>query len=100
MKPVIRLIVLISLMVIAVVMAALTLADFQKSSAPTPTGTLVLGSYGDAVAVFDGGDLRNPLQITEIELDTLRSGDRALIEAGMTVSSREELVQLLEDLGS
>lgn len=98
MKSIIRAIVLLSLMVIAVVMAALTLADFRPE--PQATGILVLGSFDERVAVFDSGDLRNPLQITEIDLNTLRSGDRALIEAGMTVASREELMLLLEDLGS
>ncbi len=38
--------------------------------------------------------------VTDIELGTLREADRRLVEAGISVSSREELLALLEDLGS
>lgn len=38
--------------------------------------------------------------VTDIELSTLREADRRLVEAGIAVASREELLALLEDLGS
>lgn len=38
--------------------------------------------------------------MTRIELKCLRAADRAMVEAGIPVLSRQELLQLLEDLGS
>jgi hypothetical protein len=55
---------------------------------------------GAYIAVFPSGRGRDPLEITRIELQGLRRADRAMIEAGLPVSSRQELLQLLEDLGS
>ena len=55
---------------------------------------------GDFVAVFPSAGGREPLRVTGIELQTLRRADRAMVEAGLPVRSRLELLQLLEDLGS
>ena len=99
MKLAIRVIVLTCLMAVAVTMAVFTLADFRRSAAE-PTGVLMLGSYDGSVAVFDSGNRETPLRVTEIELDSLRAADRKIVEAGVTVSSPEELMVLLEDLGS
>ena len=55
---------------------------------------------GDYVGVFPSSRGREPLRVTGIELRTLRRVDRAMIEAGLPVRSRQELLQLLEDLGS
>ena len=38
--------------------------------------------------------------VTQIEVDGLRTADRALLEKGIPVVSRTELLTLLEDLGS
>ncbi|MCR5351092.1 MAG: hypothetical protein K6E35_01175 [Bacteroidales bacterium] len=59
----------------------------------------VLGRAGDYLAVFPAGR-REPLRVTQIELQTLRRVDRAMVEAGLPVRSLQELLQLLEDLGS
>ena len=59
-----------------------------------------LRQEGKYVAVFPGGKSREPEQVTGIELQGLRRADRAMIEAGIPVASRQELLQLLEDLGS
>lgn len=102
-KTILRVIVLVSLMAVAVTMVAFTAADFQKEPAGgTPSGTYMVADYGGSVAVFDRGDstLSAPLQVTEIRLAGLRAADRAMIETGVPVSSREELMALLEDLGS
>ena len=60
----------------------------------------VLGEAQGCVAVYAGGDLKTPLQVTEIELASLRGADRALIERGLHAASREEVLQILEDLGT
>lgn len=52
------------------------------------------------VGVFPSSRGREPLRVTRIELRGLRRVDRAMIEAGLPVRSRQELLQLLEDLGS
>ena len=100
-KTILRVIVLVSLMAVAVTMVAFTAADFQKEPAAA-SGAYVVADYGGSVAVFDRGDstLSAPLQVTEIRLAGLRAADRAMIETGVPVSSREELMALLEDLGS
>ena len=38
--------------------------------------------------------------MTGIELSCLRNADRAMVQAGIPVLSRQELLLLLEDLGS
>lgn len=52
------------------------------------------------VAVFPAGRGKEPLRVTGIPLQSLRRVDRAMIQAGLPVRSRTELLQLLEDLGS
>lgn len=99
MKTTIRIVACICLMAAAVTMAAFTLANLTRSDA-SPDGALMLGAWQGSVAVFDRGDTTQPLRVTEIELDSLRATDRALIERGLPVRSREALQTLLEDLGS
>ena len=41
-----------------------------------------------------------PLTVTEIEASSLRETDRSLLKEGVAVRTREELMALLEDLGS
>ena len=43
---------------------------------------------------------RAPLQITAIETGALRQTDRDMLQGGISVGSREQLLLLLEDLGS
>ncbi len=52
------------------------------------------------VAVYRRARDRKPLRITAIELSGLRKADRAMVEEGIPVANRRELLQLLEDLGS
>ena len=52
------------------------------------------------MAVYDGDGYRAPLSVTGIELQCLRGADRAMVEAGIPVTDRRELLLLLEDLGS
>ena len=59
-----------------------------------------LRQEGGYVAVYAGRQSREPLRVTGIELDGLRKADRAMIREGLPVRSFQELLQLLEDLGS
>lgn len=58
-----------------------------------------LEARGNYVAVCSGkGD--KTLLVTDIELNGLRGADRAMIEMGIPVTDRQQLLLLLEDLGS
>ncbi len=59
-----------------------------------------LRQAGEYLAVYPGRRDREPLRITEIELRGLRKADQAMIREGLPVRSFQELLQLLEDLGS
>ena len=52
------------------------------------------------VAVYTASRSRAPESVTAIEVASLRSADRAMIERGIPVADRQELLELLEDLGS
>ena len=52
------------------------------------------------VSVFASGADRKPLQVTGIEVAGLRRADQELLRGGITVGSQEQLLLLLEDLGS
>ena len=60
----------------------------------------VLRDWKGYVSVFAPDDEDDPLQVTSIETASLRGRDRALLEGGLTVGSREQLLLLLEDLGN
>lgn len=60
----------------------------------------VLRDYEGYVAVFVENDPRCPMTVTDIEVSTLRELDRRLLQTGMKVSSHENLMMTLEDLGS
>lgn len=79
-------------------MAVFTIADFRRANAARAERGYVLGVQGGSVAVYAGNDPETPLEVTDIELASLRESDRALIEAGLPAATREELLQLLEDL--
>ena len=51
------------------------------------------------VAVYSGKSDTKPV-MTDIELSALRGADRAMIERGIPINDRQELLALLEDLGS
>ena len=52
------------------------------------------------VSVFASDADRRPLQVTGIEVAGLRRADQELPRGGITVGSQEQLLLLLEDLGS
>lgn len=59
----------------------------------------VLKEYDGCVAVFAVGG-HEPVTTTEIDVRTLREADRALLSAGLPAANRDEVLTLLEDLGS
>ena len=52
------------------------------------------------VAVYRSTKGRAPESVTAIEIAGLRAADRAMLERGIPVSDRQELLELLEDFGS
>lgn len=60
----------------------------------------MVGEKDGFVVIFQAGFGDEPAVITDIEARTLRQGDRALLDQGIPVRTREELMMLLEDLGS
>ncbi len=67
---------------------------------PDLTGAeYVLREHRGVVGIFEPGELL-PVSVTDIEVDGLRAGDRELLKAGVAAADREELLELLEDLGS
>ena len=106
MKTGIRIIILTVMLAMAVTMATFTIAGFssradaREEEPRGPGGAYLLGELDGSVAVFDAGDMKTPLRVTGIEMDSLRRRDREMIAAGLPVATKEELAQLLEDLGS
>ena len=60
----------------------------------------ILRDYEGYVSVFASDADRKPLQVTGIEVAGLRRADQELLRGGITVGSQEQLLMLLEDLGS
>jgi hypothetical protein len=60
----------------------------------------ILTESNGYVAICSAASEGTPAVITDIEARTLRDSDRLMLERGIRVASREELMMLLEDLGS
>ena len=73
---------------------------YAHFAARAETAEFFLRGRDGYVAVFRRARDRQPLDTTGIELDSLRRADRAMVEEGIPVSNRRELLELLEDLGS
>ena len=63
---------------------------------PAPEGYVLTGADG-MIGVFRNGEL---ILRTDVRLDGLRVGDRALVEEGIRSDSYEEILRLLEDFGA
>lgn len=100
MRTGIRMILCAALAAIAVTMAVFTLAGFTPDEGGADGAAYIIGVSGGNVAVYEGSDRKQPITVTDIELAQLREADRAKVSDGLPASSREELLQLLEDLGS
>ena len=73
---------------------------YESYAARTEGAVCYLRASDGRVAVYGTRRGREPLRVTDIELSCLRASDRAMVEAGIPVLSRQELLCLLEDLGS
>lgn len=93
MKIGIRIISSVMLMAVALTMAVFTLADFDAAEGYT------IGEHKGLVAVYRSGSSA-PVTVTDIELASLRQADREMIGRGLSAATEEELLILLEDLGS
>ena len=92
----------------AVIMGSAALAQMQEvrdytvthiaDIADNPAGYLVRNTGGYIGVYYQ--NRRYPVFITEIPLATLIAYDREEIKQGISVETRQELVELLEDLGS
>lgn len=60
----------------------------------------VLRDYEGYVAIFVENEPELPVTVTDIQVSTLRELDRRLLVTGMKVKGQEELVMILEDIGS
>lgn len=52
------------------------------------------------VAVFKGANSSTPIEITDIETETLNNVDRKLLKQGIPAENKSELLMLLEDFSS
>ena len=60
---------------------------------------LLLAVVAGCVAVFAAGE-SSPMTTTGIDVRSLREADRALLLSGLPCADRDEVLTLLEDLGS
>ena len=92
----------IALLMVLAAAAAFTGAEAWRGLRPREDAHLPHEIYDAhaARAVYETERARKPLDVTEIELCCLRAADRAMVKAGIPVLSRQELLTLLEDLGS
>ena len=102
--PVIKAAVTGVLAVCALLSAAACARSFRRPEAAVVSydgaaAQFVLRNYRGYVSVFSPGETREPVQITAIRTDSLRRGDQRLLDGGLTVGSREQLMLLLEDFG-
>ncbi len=96
-----------TLAVLAVLSAAVCAAALRTPKAETPPPTdkvseaaeYYLRDCGGFIAVYRGAS-STPIDVTDIETATLNDTDAELIHSGIPVQSRNELLLLLEDLGS
>lgn len=73
--------------------------EYEPSCGVEDAAYIVRGRDG-YVCVFAPGETAEPVSVTGIELSSLRRADLAVLEEGIAVADREELLSLLEDLGS
>jgi hypothetical protein len=93
---------------LAVVMSASALSEIQpKSQSPSDSvqsvadsETYVLKEYEGYVGIYIKGETRLPITVTDIEVRTLPEADQNAIMDGLDVEGKENLMMILEDLGS
>ena len=105
MKRTLALTVVTALCAVSPFVAGAAMSSLQRPGADTPATSYdgaqaeyILRDYEGYVSVFASGADRKPLQVTEVA--GLRRADQKLLRGGITVGSQEQLLLLLEDLGS
>ena len=73
---------------------------YRQFARNAETAVFFLRQEGDYVAVYPARRDREALRVTGIELRGLRKGDEARSREGLPVKNMQEMLQLLEDLGS
>ena len=72
----------------------------QTLAAADADDGFVLREHDGYIGIFSAGSEQTPMTVTDIEVQTLRAADRELLRAGLHAASYEEVLALLEDLGS
>ena len=72
----------------------------EASALKTEDGGFLLRDTGGRICVYEYGAPERPVMVTNISTLGMRTADRERLAAGVAVSSREELLSLLEDFGS
>jgi len=83
--------------------AAFALGGVKEEAAvqaPEAENSYILRDYDGYVAIFVENEPKLPVTVTDIQVSTLRELDRKLLVTGMKVKGHEELVMILEDIGS
>ncbi|MCL2843553.1 MAG: hypothetical protein FWE28_08865 [Oscillospiraceae bacterium] len=106
-RRVLKLLALGAIFTVAVIMGSAALAQLYEvrdytvthmsDIADHPAGYLVRNTDGYIGVYYQDG--RRPIFITEIPMASLGEYDRNEIKQGISVATRQELIQLLEDLG-
>lgn len=79
---------------------ALPAEIYARYSSREESAEYFLKNCDGFVAVYRSTKGRAPESVTAIEIAGLRAADRAMLERGIPVSDRQELLALLEDFGS
>ena len=76
-------------------------AQASDTSEPKSSSSLtyIVKNFNGNVAVFETGS-STPFRVTEVQINTLPFEDQKNLEIGITVTSKEQLYSLLEDLCS
>lgn len=74
-----------------------TRASFVSEAEPAE---FILREHNGCIAIFLSGSDKSPISVTDIELKNLRKVDSDQIRAGLRVKTEQEVLELLEDLGS
>ena len=72
----------------------------SNASAENKNAEYYLRDRSGYVAVFTGANSSTPIEITEIETETLNNVDRKLLKQGIPAENKSELLMLLEDFSS
>lgn len=75
--------------------------DYYVQGTASPADTaFVLRDCGGYIGIYSSMSASSPESVTNISTAGLRAADRKLLEKGIPVSGRDELLTLLEDFGS